>query len=487
MKKANMLLASCATLIIAGITQSSAQTSAEKISAGDTRKEVAVTIYNENLALVREVRDLDLQKGVNHFALRDVSGMIRPETAIMTTKDNAKLYVIEQNFNFDLLTPDALTEKYVGKEVTIVRLNQDGSEAEEKATILSNNSGLVLKYNDRIEIGLPKDARIKFDALPQNLRDRPTLVTDIMSEETGTKEVNIAYLSGGFNWKADYVAELNKDENKISLKGWVTLQNNSGTSYQDAKLQLVAGDVNQAEFPRRGDAIRLMADASQDEVMATAAPIQQEALLDYHLYTLPLPTTLNNNQIKQVALMGADNVPVQKRYVAETLRDYYAFNNANEEGQPLTVGVYFNFVNDKDSNLGVPLPKGVLRAYKPDSKGNVLFIGEDSINHIADKETVRVKFGNAFDVKVYAKTLERKEVGLSFNSNPIYETTNELTVKNAKDEPVEVEIPAYFPDNWEMLQENIPHEKRNANTAIWRVKVDPKSASVLTFKVRTKN
>ncbi|WP_182417558.1 DUF4139 domain-containing protein [Bartonella sp. HY038] len=485
MKIFTTCLASCATLFIASIAQSSAQTSAEKVSSGDARKEVAVTIYNENLALVREVRDLDLQKGVNHFALRDVSGKIKPETAIMTTKDNAKLYVIEQNFNFDLLTPDALTAKYVGKEVTIVRLNQDGSENSEKAVLLSNNSGLVLKYNDRIEIGLPKDARIKFDTLPHNLRDRPTLITDIMSEETGNKEVKIAYLSGGFNWKADYVAELNNDENRISLKGWVTLQNNSGTSYKDAKLQLVAGDINQVDLNAHKD--KWAGGSSQDKVMVMFTPMQQEALLDYHLYTLPHPTTLNNNQIKQVALMSADNVPVEKHYSLEETRRIYSHYNMDEEGVPLKVGVYFNFVNDKESNLGLPLPKGVLRAYKPDSKGNVLFIGEDSIDHTADKENVRVKFGDAFDVKVYAKTLEHEKVSLSLDSRKGYETTNQLTVKNVKDEPVVVEIPTNFYKNWEILNENIPHQKRSANTVIWRVKVDPKSEAVLTYKVRTSN
>ncbi|UXM95652.1 DUF4139 domain-containing protein [Bartonella sp. HY329] len=485
MKKANMLLASCATLFIATIAQSSAQTSAEKVSSGDARKEVAVTIYNENLALVREVRDLDLQKGVNHFALRDVSGKIKPETAIMTTKDNAKLYVIEQNFNFDLLTPDALTAKYVGKEVTIVSLNQDGSENPEKAVLLSNNSGLVLKYSDRIEIGLPKDARIKFDALPQNLRDRPTLVTDIMSNETGAKEVNIAYLSSGFSWKADYVAELNNDENRISLKGWVTLQNNSGTSYQDAKLQLVAGDINRAPSYMRaemsGRASSMIRGFKFKDIMA------EESFLDYHLYTLPQPTTLNNNQIKQVALMSADNVPVEKRYIVEATKSSYSNDNANEEGEPLKVGVYFDFVNDKESNLGVPLPKGVLRAYKPDSKGNVLFIGEDHLDHTADKETVRVKTGNAFDVKVYAKTLASDKVSVVNGSYTTYEIINQLTVKNAKDEPVVVEIPGDFYNNWEILQENIPHERRNANTAVWRVKVDPKSKAELTYKVRMSN
>ncbi|UXN05698.1 DUF4139 domain-containing protein [Bartonella sp. HY761] len=485
MKKAAWLFLNSLIFCFTSITQSFAQDQNAQVSTSDAGKDIAITIYNGDLALVREVRDLDLQKGVNHFALRDVSGMIKPETAIMTTKDNAKLYVIEQNFNFDLLTPDALTAKYVGKEVTIVSRNQDGSENSEKATILSNNSGLVLKYSDRIEIGLPKDARIKFDALPQNLRDRPTLVTDIMSEETGNKEVNIAYLSGGFSWKADYVAELNKDENRISLKGWVTLQNNSGTSYKDANLQLVAGDVNRAT--NYGKNIVIGGEIGEVKIFEDATKLAEESFLDYHLYTLPQPTTLNNNQIKQVALMSADNVPVEKRYIAEAAQSSYSNDNANEEGEPLKVGVYFNFVNDKESNLGVPLAKGVLRAYKPDSKGNVLFIGEDSIDHTADKENVRVKFGDAFDVKVYAKTLESEEVGLALKLKIIFETTNEITIKNAKDEPVVVEIPATFSNDWEILQENMPHEKRNADTAVWRVKVDPKSASVLTYKVRTKN
>ncbi|WP_182417559.1 DUF4139 domain-containing protein [Bartonella sp. HY038] len=482
MKKAAWLFLNSLIFCFTSITQSFAQDQNAQVSTSDAGKDIAITIYNEDLALVREVRDLDLQKGVNHFALRDVSGMIKPETAIMTTKDNAKLYVIEQNFNFDLLTPDALTAKYVGKEVTIVRLNQDGSENSEKAVLLSNNSGLVLKYNDRIEIGLSKDARIKFDALPQNLRDRPTLVTDIMSEETGNKEVNIAYLSGGFSWKADYVAELNKDENRISLKGWVTLQNNSGTSYKDAKLQLVAGDVNKV-VP-----LNQSVDGQMEVLMTIAGPskIEEESLLDYHLYILPHATTLNNNQIKQVALMSADEVPVKKRYISDILKvfDDRKQNFINGDGKPYEVGVYFNLINNKESNLGIPIPKGNVRAFKADSQGNALFIGEDSIKHTANNEKISMKFGNAFDVNLYAKSLEVKKIGTNSNDDSIYEYTNQVIIKNAKREAVEVEIPVFFYGKWKILEENFSHEKQNSEIGLWKIKVQPESNEKLIYKVR---
>lgn len=484
MKKTNTLLVSFASLLAAGIAQASAQNSAEKISSGEARKEIALTIYNQNLALIHEVRDLDLAQGFNRIALRDVSGMIKPETAIMTTKDKSSLQVLEQNFNFDLLTPDALTEKYVGKEITIVKQNIDGSEKQEKALLLSNNSGLVLKYADRIEIGLPKDARIKFDTLPQNLRDRPTLVTDIMSEGAGTKTVDISYLSDGFGWKADYVGVLNKEENKLSLKGWVTLQNNSGTNYQNAKLQLVAGDVNRAGEPsqialKANHAVRAMSGVDD---MA----VRSEGLLDYHLYTLAQPTTLNNNQIKQVGLMSAGDVPVQKRYVVNMdnnfNQQYSAASVVDDEGQSMSVGVYFDLVNDKKSNLGLPLPQGIVRAYKADSKGNALFIGEDRIEHTGENEHIRAKFGNAFDVKAFGKTLDYKKIGAG--SSSVNELTNQITIKNAKDEQVTVEVPAFFTSEWSILDENMPHQKINSKQAVWKVKVAPKSQAVLTYKVR---
>ncbi|UXM95649.1 DUF4139 domain-containing protein [Bartonella sp. HY329] len=458
----------------------------EQVSFGNARKEIAITIYNENLALVREVRDLNLNSGINRIALRDVSGKIRPETAIMIATDGSELNVIEQNFNFDLLTPDALTEKYVGKEVTIVMRNSAGDEYEEKATILSNNSGLVLQYRDRIEIGLPKYARIKFDALPQNLRDRPTLATDILCSKAGARQVEISYLSSGFSWIADYVAELNQQENHISLKGWVTLTNNSGTDYHDAKMQLVAGDVNQISDESVSCG---MAGASEDSKRVTEHFIKQETFFDYHLYSLPLRTTLNHNQTKQIALMAAFEIPVEKHYIVDTYYSFYPslsrYANINDEGQGFDVAVYFEFINDKQSNLGLPLPKGILRAYKPDQMGNPLFIGEDFIKHTAENERVRLNFGNAFDVNVYVKTLEYKKEGLG--KNPFYEKTSQVTIKNAKDEAAIVEIRNKFFGEWQVLEEDIAHEKLDAQCAVWKVNVEAKSQTIFTYKVRTRD
>ena len=461
----------------------------EKQSEGTARKEVAVTIYNDDLALIRELRDLDLDIGLNRIALRDVSGKIRPETAIMIAKDGGKFNVIEQNFDFDLLTPDALLDKYVGKSVTVVMRNTDGDEYEEKATLLANNSGLVLQYEDRIETGLPKYARLKFPSLPQNLRDRPTLVTDIESEEAGSKEVDISYLSGGFSWLADYVGELDEAEDHISLKGWVTLHNESGTDYHNAKVQLVAGNVNIVKFDWMGSRAGAPVGAPLDGGSGIVSrPPEHETLFDYHLYTLPYSTTLKNNQVKQVAFLAAHNIPVEKRYIVDTHYDYYptysSNGNMNDEGRLFDVAVYFNFVNDKQSNLGAPLPSGILRAYKPDKKGNPLFIGEDFIRHTAENERVWLKFGNAFDVNVYAKVLESKKDGLG--KNPICENTNQVTVKNAKDEAVTVEIRNKFSKEWQVLEEDIAHEKLNAQCAVWKVRVAPKSEKIFTYKTKAR-
>lgn len=456
----------------------------EQVSFSNARKEIAVTIYNEHLALVREVRDLNLNSGMNRIALRDVSGKIRPETAIMTATDGTELNVIEQNFNFDLLTPDALTEKYVGKEVTIVMRNIAGDEYEEKATILSNNSGLVLQYCDRIEIGLPKYARIKFDALPQNLRDRPTLATDIMCSKAGTRQVEISYLSSGFSWIADYVAELNQQENCISLKGWVTLTNNSGTDYHDATVKLVAGKINIVKL----DWMVTQSGVLHDGAGTGKAFSGHENLFDYHLYTLPYSTTLKNKQVKQIALMAAYDIPVQKFYIAEPhlFGSYLTSNtNSNNEGEPFNVNVYFSFFNDKQSNLGVPLPKGILRAYKPDKQGDPQLIGEDSIKHTAENEWVSFTPGNPFDVNVYGKVTDAKKVGLG--DNPSYEKTSLITVKNAKDEAIVVDVRIFFPKEWQILEEDIVHEKLNANYARWKVNVEAKGQTVFSYKVRTKD
>ncbi|MCE9633496.1 MAG: DUF4139 domain-containing protein, partial [Methylophilales bacterium] len=276
------------------------------------QQSVAVTIYNENLALVKDQRKINLNSGQNQLAFRDVSALIRPETALLRSISAAGgISLIEQNFDFDLLTPQKLLEKYVGKKVNVIRTNTaTGVETTEEAQVLSANNGVVLKIGDRIETGIP--GRIVYPDVPANLRDRPTLVMSLNNSASKQQDVELSYLTGGLGWKADYVAELNASDSKLDLSGWVTLTNTSGATYQNAKLQLVAGDVNRV----REEMQPVRAMAKMDMVMAAEAPrMAEESLLEYHLYTLDRPTTIAENQTKQVALLSASNVPVRKELV----------------------------------------------------------------------------------------------------------------------------------------------------------------------------
>ncbi|MDP1635685.1 MAG: DUF4139 domain-containing protein, partial [Gallionellaceae bacterium] len=341
------------------------------------QQSVAVTIYNEDLALVKDQRKIQLGSGENALAFRDVSAGMRPETALLRSLTSpGKLSVIEQNFDFDLLTPGKLLEKYVGKTVSVVRTNPaNGNDTSEQALVLSANEGVVLKIGNRIETGMP--GRIVYSDVPDNLRDRPTLVMSLNNGGAAQQEVELSYLTGGLAWKADYVAELNTADDKLDLSGWVTLTNTSGATYRNAKLQLVAGDVNRVRDEMR------YADRREKVVMAMAAPAPQmaeESLMEYHLYTLDRPTTIAENQTKQVSLLTASGVSARKELLLRGANYYYG-SSYGDLGQKMKVAVFVEFDNKESSRLGMPLPKGVIRVYKKDGAGNAQFVGEDRIDH----------------------------------------------------------------------------------------------------------
>ena len=259
---------------------------------------VSVTIYNQDTALVKDKRKVKLPKGEVRLAFREVSAHIRPETALLRSVTHPDgFFLIEQNFDFDLLTPQKMLEKYVGKKVGVVRTNPaTGQDTAEDAEVLSTNSGVVLKMPDgRIETGLP--ARFVFRDVPENLRDRPTLVTVLNSPTDETQELELSYLTGGLSWRADYVAELDPKDTQLSMNGWVTLTNGSGTTYKDSNLQLVAGELHMAQ----PEGVQPMYEAA-GLAKARAPQMAEEGLFEYHLYTLDRPTTIADNQTKQVAL-----------------------------------------------------------------------------------------------------------------------------------------------------------------------------------------
>jgi hypothetical protein len=394
---------------------------------------------------------------------------MRPETALISV-DGIETEVLEQNFNFDLLTPQTLLDKSVGQTVQLVRTNYEtGEDTYEEGILLSTAGGITVQIGDRIETAYP--GRIVYDGVPENLRARPTLVIDLDAASSGDGEASLSYLTGGLSWKADYVAELSPDESTIDLNGWVTLTNVSGTAYRDATLQLVAGDVNQVQQVMYRQADMMATEAAAAPAMA------EEALLDYHLYTLGRPTTIGENQTKQVALLSGEAIPVKKEYRFENIA--YAFNYPMGEAERVDATVIVEFTNDEASNLGLPIPAGVMRVYKSDSAERVQFVGEDWVDHTPKNETVRLTLGRAFDV-----TARPVQTAFDRIADDIYESAFEITFRNAKPEPVTVVFVQGLEGDWQVLEESRKHERIDAFEAAWTVDVPAEGEAVLTYRVR---
>ncbi|WP_048811915.1 DUF4139 domain-containing protein [Methylobacillus flagellatus] len=445
------------------------------------QQSIAVTIYNGDLALVKDQRKVNLQSGLNALALRDVSAQIRPETALLRSL-SGQLQTLEQNFDYDLLSPEKLLEKYIGQMVQVIRTNPaTGAETVEQAYVLAVNNGTVLKMGNRIETGVP--GRIVYPDVPENLRDRPTLVTQVTTRQSGPQNIELSYLTHGLSWQADYVAELNAAEDRLDLSGWVTLSNTSGTTYRDAKLQLVAGNINRVAPPPPPMALM----HKSEMMVADAAPaMAQEALLEYHLYTLERPTTLAENQTKQVALLSAQSVPVRKELVLRG-SPYYYQSSQGDLGQKLKVGVFVEFDNKESAKLGKPIPKGIMRVYKKDSQGNAQFVGEDSIDHTAKNETVRLKLGEAFDVTANKKQTDFKKLPSPAKGSSQFESAYEIVIKNAKDQAVTVKVVEPIPGDWSLLAQSHPSTKTSSNTATWNINVPAEGSATLTYRVQVKH
>jgi hypothetical protein len=451
------------------------------------QRALAVTIYNENLALVKDQRLVSLPKGEARLAFQEVSTQMRPETALLRNLTApGGFWVAEQNYDFDLLTPQKLLEKYVGRKVTVIsqKPNANGAgyqELREDATVLATNEGVVLQFPDRIETSIP--GRIVYPDVPSNLRARPTLVTSLNSAADKAQVLELSYLTGGLAWKADYVANLSPDEKSLDLSGWVTLSNGSGIAYPNATLQLVAGDVNQAPEQRMRDyAMKAM----ESRVAQGAAPqMQEQSLFEYHLYTLDRPTTIAANQSKQVSLLSAAAVPVRKEYLLQGQSHYYS-GSYGELGDKLKVGVFVEFDNRTDNHLGLPLPKGVIRVYKQDREGRAQFIGEDRIDHTPKNELVRLKLGDAFDVTAHRKQTDFKSLGTQGRYGYVYEAAFEVKFKNAKKEPVTVSALEPMPGDWEVLSNSHPFTKEASGTARFKVEVPAEGEATLAYRVRVK-
>ena len=438
-----------------------------------------VTVYNSNIALIRDVRQLTVPTGSFRLKFEDIAATVNPATVhFRSLTEPEKLNVIEQNYEYDLLEPAKLLHKYVGKEVTLVRSYMDNGTTkheEVKAILLADNNGPVWKIGNDIVTGIYAEG-YRFPEVPANLYDRPTLLMSLDNSGARKHQIEASYLANNLSWNADYVLTVGREEKAADLDGWVTLTNNSGTGFRNARLQLVAGDLNRLPVNARGDVV-MMKEMSRN---AAAAPqFQQENFSEYHLYTLGRRTSVEDKETKQISLLQGSGVPVEKLFVVNGQTFYY--HNYQNPGSPLKdpVMVYYKFKNEEKAGLGMPLPAGNVRVYQKDSKGGVLFIGEDRIDHTPKDETVTVHIGNAFDI-----IAERKQSDFKKIANNVYEMEFEITLRNHKDTPITVEMNEPIGGSWEMLSSSYKFTKTAAFAAQFQVPVDKNGTSVLKYRVR---
>jgi len=432
-------------------------------------QQVSVTIYNKNLALVEHVRKVSFAAGMQRVEFPGVSAQILPETVSFAA---AHIELLEQNFDFDLLTPAKLMEKAVGGKVRLVRTNPaTGVETSETAEVLSTTGGTVMRIGPRIEIlredNLP--TRVIFDKVPENLRARPTLSVLINSAQASEQDVRLTYLSRGLSWDADYVAIFDESRGEMALQGWITLSNQSGTGFSNARTQLVAGDINLSDSDdpwygyRLGNAQRTAGSESRS----------RPRVADYYLYPIGHPTTLANNQSKQVSFLESSNVKAGKGYEI-TFADF----GSSDEPYPAQVRV--RFANSKAAGLGEPLPSGVVRVYARDSRGQPQFIGEDGVGHTSAGSEIALRIGDAFDVTVTPTLLQTSKVNKRATD---YQMS--YLVRNALPQAIVVTLRQ---DNlWrfnEIREETLKGRRTDADSFAWEVPVPANGESTLVFTVR---
>lgn len=445
-------------------------------STAADRGSVAVTVYNVNLALVRETRGLSLPRaGVGTMRFMDVPSAINPRTVHLKPLGGQGLSVLEQNYEYDLLSPDKLMEKYVGREVEIVEQAEDLTTRTTKATLLSTTNGPVYRVGDKIVLG--QRGQVILPDLPEDLVARPTLVWTLRVPKAGKQEVEASYLTDGMTWSADYVAVVNAEDTRADLTGWVTVENRSGAAFENATLKLVAGDVRRVT-PPQFDQMKMM----RAEVAAAPreAGFAEESFFEYHLYTLERPTTLKQNQTKQITLLQGTGIPVVKKLVL-TGNPWFYRNRGGTLTQNEKFKVFLELRNDAASGLGMPLPKGTVRVYKKDRSGAEQFAGEDAIDHTPKDERVSLFIGEAFDV-----VADRTQTDWKAISPRESESAYKISIRNRKEEDATVVVREPVGGEWKIVTSSHPGKKLDAATIEFEVPV-PKGKEVeVTYRVNVR-
>ena len=447
---------------------------------------VALTIYNQNFGVVRERRKVDVKEKEGTIRFTDVATQIDGTSVSFKSLTDPVASVLEQDYEYDLVSADKLLQKYIDKQIAV--LTKDGGRYSGNLLSFDANQLVIRQYGEKGDIVMVQRGDnvkdIEFGALPEGLITKPTLVWKLATEKTGQQLVEVAYQTAGINWQADYNTVLNAKDTALDLSGWVTVNNQSGATYKDAKLKLIAGDVRRIEqrMPRGGGRVLAMAEAK-------APGFEEKAFFEYHLYTLGRPTTVAQNQTKQIELLKAADVPVKKVFLYDGAPQYRWYGGlvtdagyGSEEGNK-KVNVIIEVKNSKDNHMGMALPKGKVRLYKRDEADAALeFIGEDEIDHTPKDETVRLHIGDAFDI-----VGERKRTDFHVDTGRHVMTENfEIRVRNHKDEAVDVLVKEtlYRWNNWEITQASQKWTKYDASTIHFPIHVDKDGEQVITYTVR---
>lgn len=454
-------------------------------------KLLQLTVYNGNFALVKDVRSINLDKGINSIEVEDVAAQIDPTSVLFKsiTAPNS-VSILEQNYQYDLISPDNILNKSVGQRVTFTSFDANGQPYTQSGVLIAppSNGGVVIRTDDGRLILRPQ-GQVSLEKMPEGLRPKPTLNWLIQTNRAGAQDAEISYMTNGINWTADYVALVNEDDTRLDLSGWVTMNNQSGATYRNAKLTLMAGDVRRVQ-PQVLDSLAYRAKGSP---MATAAPqFQEKSFFEYHMYTMARPTTIADKETKQLSLLGASNVPTTKEMIYDGRGDWWRrwwypgrqdFNPGGgyDTSDYHKVNVILEVKNSKENGMGMPLPKGKVRVYKLDSDGSQQFIGEDMIDHTPKDEKIRLYIGDAFDVVGDYKRTNYKVI-----SDRVIEETFQVSIRNHKDKAVQVKSVDHVWSDWEIVSKTHAFNKKDAHTIEFPVTVPANGEVKITYTIRTK-
>jgi len=427
-------------------------------------RDVAVSVYNDNLGVVKDRRPFTLGAGVSDLRFTDVASSIDPTSVHLRALGRSPIEILWQDYRFDLVSTEKLLERYVDQPIEV----STKDDQVRRGTLLSHDGAALVLQDPGGGLTLLNRGEVRqvgLKELPKGLITRPTLVWRLRADAAGEQPLEVSYMTGGLSWHAEYVAVLDASETSLDLQGWASVDNRSGATYDDAKIKLIAGSIHRAQTPRP-----IYTDAMEMRMKGVAAGIESRAFFEYHLYEVPLRATLSNNEVKQLGLLHATGVKSAKRYAYDATRD-----NDN-------VMVTIEFENAQASGLGMPLPEGVARVFKRDRDGSLELAGEDRIKHTPKNERVRMSVGNAFDIGV-----ERKQTDFRQVTPRITEQSFEITLRNHKEETVDVVVSEHAGGDWELLKQSHPSVKKDATTFEFTVRCAPEKPVTVTYTLRTRS